>query len=373
MAELISYLEQTVFNGASDLFLVTGTPVCMKKGKNMLRLEEENLSPQAARELVAQIYDLAKREQPPEEALKDDDFAFTVGGLSRFRVNAYRQRGTLAAVLRAVPFGIPKAEEMMIPSKVMELATRYTDGMVLVTGTAGSGKSTTLACLLHQINLTRQGHIITLEDPIEYLHRSAGRDRNTGEVRAEQCIVSQREVSIDTKDYPTALRACLRQAPDVILLGEMRDPETIQTAMTAAETGHLVLATLHTKGAMLTVDRIVDAFPGDQQEQIRAQLSIVLKAVVSQQLLTGKNGASLPAFEVMQVNTNVAALIRGGKDKTKEIGGAITAGRKEDGRDWMISMEQYMAELCEKGLIDKAEARNHAYNQDNMNGLLEYL
>ena len=374
MAELIKYLERTVQSGASDLFLVTGTPVCMKKGKQMVQLEEQNLSPQEANALITSIYELARRPQPGDGELKDDDFAFTVGGLSRFRVNTYRQRGTLSAVLRAVPFGIPDWQKMHIPPEVMELAKERDGGLVLVTGTAGSGKSTTLACILHAINLHRPGHIITLEDPIEYLHRSAGLNRENGSVREEKCIISQREISIDTKDYPSALRACLRQSPDVILLGEMRDQETIQTAMTAAETGHLVLATLHTKGAIHTVDRIVDAFPGNQQGQIRAQLSMVLKAVVSQQLLTSTEGETVPAFELMRVNTDIAALIRSGK--TPEIKGSITGGyRVKEADKRMFSMDQYIVgELYEKQrLISPEEAQNHAYNRELLDEMLELV
>ena len=208
----------------------------------------------------------------------DDDFSFSVPGLARFRVNVYRQRGSMAAVIRVVAFDIPNWMDLSIPEEVMKLS-ELSHGMVLVTGTAGSGKSTTQACIIDRINRTRECHIITLEDPIEYLHR----DRRS--------IVSQREMAIDTQDYPSALRACLRQAPDVILLGEMRDQDTIHTAMTAAETGHLLIATLHTKGAVNTIDRIVDTFPSGQQDQVRVQLSMVLRTVVSQQLLPG----SIPA------------------------------------------------------------------------------
>ena len=212
----------------------------------------------------------------------DDDFSFAVPGLARFRVNAYRQRGSLAAVVRVVAFDIPDWRTLHIPEQVMNLAD-VTQGMVLVTGTAGSGKSTTQACIIDRINHTRDVHIITLEDPIEFLHRD------------QRSIISQREIAIDTEDYLSALRACLRQAPDVILLGEMRDHETIRTAMTAAETGHLLIATLHTRGAVNSIDRIIDAFPSGQQSQIRDQLSMVLHTVVSQRLLPDVDGGLVPA------------------------------------------------------------------------------
>lgn len=236
---------------------------------------------------------------------------------------------------------------MHIPSEVVELYQQK-DGMILVTGTAGSGKSTTQACVIDRINRTREAHIITLEDPIEYLHRN------------QRSIVSQREISIDTEDYLSALRACLRQAPDVILLGEMRDHETIHTAMTAAETGHLLIATLHTKGAVNTIDRIVDAFPSTQQGQIRAQLSMVLRTVVSQQLLPGANGDVVPAYEIMHMNSAIRNLVR--DCKTEQIGNAITAGSAEG----MISMDQSILNLYKNRQISKEVALEYADNPDQL-------
>ena len=221
-------------------------------------------------------------------------------------------------------------------------------GMVLVTGTAGSGKSTTQACVIDQINRNRECHIITLEDPIEYLHR---------DVRS---IVSQREIAIDTENYLSALRACLRQAPDVILLGEMRDAETIHTAMTAAETGHLLIATLHTRGAVNTIDRIIDSFPAGQQEQIRAQLSMVLDTVVSQQLLPGKDEKLVPAFEIMRMNSAIRGLIR--DNKTHQINNAIAAGAREG----MMTMDQSILALYREGKISAETAVSFASNADQM-------
>ena len=218
--------------------------------------------------------------------------------------------------------------------------------MILVTGTAGSGKSTTQACVIDRINHTRECHIITLEDPIEYLHRDV------------KSIVSQREIAIDTEDYLSALRACLRQAPDVILLGEMRDQETIHTAMTAAETGHLLIATLHTKGAVNTIDRIVDSFPSGQQDQVRVQLSMVLRTVVSQQLIAGEDGQLVPAFEVMHANSGIKGLIRDGK--SHQIDNAIAAG----GAEGMISMDQSILALCQAGRISREMALAHADNPE---------
>ena len=294
------------------------------------------------------LYQQAQRSPDRFLSRGDDDFSFSVGGLARFRVNTYRQRGSLAAVVRVVAFDIPSWEELSIPAQVMDLAN-LTNGMVLVTGTAGSGKSTTQACIINRINQTREAHIITLEDPIEYLHRDV------------KSIVSQREIAIDTEDYLSALRACLRQAPDVILLGEMRDQETIHTAMTAAETGHLLIATLHTKGAVNTIGRIVDTFPAAQQDQIRTQLSMVLRTVVSQQLLPGAGGDLVPAFEIMHTNSAIRSLIREGK--VHQIDNAIAAGGRDEG---MISMDQSILNLYKAGKITEETALNYADNPEQL-------
>ncbi|MCI9242002.1 MAG: PilT/PilU family type 4a pilus ATPase [Lawsonibacter sp.] len=332
MANLLDYLDRAVKDNASDLFIVAGGPVCEKLNKQIISIGEERILPKDSEELITQLY--AQAQRPIDRYLRegDDDFSFSVGGLARFRVNTYRQRGSLAAVVRVVAFGIPDWQELHIPPQVMELAN-LTDGMVLVTGTAGSGKSTTQACIIDRINQNRSGHIITLEDPIEYLHRN------------NKSIVSQREIAIDTEDYLSALRACLRQAPDVILLGEMRDYETIRTAMTAAETGHLLIATLHTKGAVNTVDRIVDSFPSGQQDQIRAQLSMVLRTVVSQQLMPSTDGGMVPAYEIMHVNDAIRNMIR--ENKSSQIDAAITSGVSEG----MISMDISICELYKAGKI----------------------
>ena len=242
MAQLLDHLKRAVDDGASDLFIVAGGPVSEKLDKRMIAISEEKVFPKETAQLMAELYAQAGRSMESFLNRGDDDFSFSLPGLARFRVNAYKQRGSLAAVVRIVAFDIPSYLELGIPNQVMDLAD-VQHGMILVTGTAGSGKSTTQACIIDRINHTRQAHIITLEDPIEYLHRN------------QRSIVSQREIAIDTADYLSALRSCLRQAPDVILLGEMRDHETIRTAMTAAETGHLLIATLHTKGAVNTVDR----------------------------------------------------------------------------------------------------------------------
>lgn len=347
MTRLTDYLERAVKDHASDLFIVAGGAVSAKIENRLVPISEDRVFPAETEELVREVYTLAER--PIDRFLQqgDDDFSFSLAGLARFRVNVYRQRGSMAAVIRVVAFDIPDWKDLSIPEQVMDLAG-VTHGMVLVTGTAGSGKSTTQACIIDRINRTRECHIITLEDPIEYLHR----DRKS--------IVSQREVAIDTQNYPSALRACLRQAPDVILLGEMRDQETIHTAMTAAETGHLLIATLHTKGAVNTIDRIVDTFPSGQQDQVRVQLSMVLHTVVSQQLVPDANGGLVPAFEIMHVNNAIRSLIR--DSKTHQIDNAIAAG----GAEGMMSMDQSLLALYKSRQITAETALSYADNPEQL-------
>ena len=330
--EIIQYLRRAVGDQASDIFIVAGGPVSEKLEGRMRAIGEERLLPPKTEELIGQIYALAERSMEDYLEDMDDDFAFAIPGLARFRVNAYRQRGSMAAVVRIVSFNIPDWQKIHIPQRVMDLAS-MTGGIILMTGTAGSGKSTTQACIIDRINQTRDCHIITLEDPIEFLHRD------------KLSIISQREIAVDTKDYPSALRACLRQAPDVILLGEMRDPDTIHTTITAAETGHLVIATLHTKGAVNSIDRIIDSFPATHQAQIRTMLSMVLKTVVSQRMVPDVNGGMVPVFEVMHVNSAIRGMIR--DNKNHQIGNAIAAG----GREGMITMDQALLELYREGVI----------------------
>ena len=345
--ELTEYLSRAAKDGASDLFFVPGAPVSYKLDGNLLKMEEKKLTPVESQQIVTEMYALAQRDMGVFKDTGDDDFSFSVGGLARFRVNTYRQRGSWAAVIRVVAFSIPSWEELGVLPQVMELA-QLNSGMVLLSGTAGCGKSTTLACLMDRINNTRACHIVTLEDPIEYLHRN------------QRSIVSQREIAVDTGDYLSALRACLRQAPDVIQLGEMRDSEAIRTAMTAAETGHLLFATLHTRGAVNTIDRIVDTFPADQQEQIRIQLSAVLKTVVSQQLLPDVDGGQVPAFEILHITGAVRSLIR--DSKNHQIPAIIAAGSQ----DGMLSMDQSIFALYQAGRITKPTALDYADNQDQM-------
>lgn len=345
--ELTAYLSRAAKDGASDLFLVPGAPVSYKLDGQLIPLDEEKLTPQQSERDLLDIYALANRSPEQFKTTGDDDFSFSIPHLARFRVNAYRQRSSWAAVIRIVAFSIPDWQALGIPPQVMALS-EVSNGLVLVTGVAGCGKSTTLACVVDRINHDRACHIITLEDPIEYLHKN------------QRSIVSQREISIDTADYLCALRACLRQAPDVIQLGEMRDAEAIRTAMTAAETGHLLLATLHTRGAVNSIDRIIDTFPADQQEQIRFQLSAVLHTVVSQQLLPDVDGGLVPAFEVLRVTDAVRSLIR--DSKNHQIPAQIAAGSA----DGMLSMDRSIFQLYQQGRITRETALTYADNPEQM-------
>ena len=347
MMELQSLMQQAVEAGASDIFIMAGMPLAYKINGKLTRLNEEKIMPPQSETLVQQIYALGGRDMERVLLTGDDDFSVTVPDLSRFRVSIYRQRGSLAAVIRVIPFGIPDYRTLHIPDSIMEVADK-TKGLVLVTGPAGGGKSTTLACMIDRINHTREGHIITLEEPIEYLHRNA------------RCAVSQREIGLDTESYLSGLRASLRQAPDVILLGEMRDYDTIRTAMTAAETGHLVIATLHTVGAASTIDRIIDVFPANQQQQIRVQLAMVLQTVISQQLVPTVDGELLPVFEIMHLNNAVRNMVR--ESKVHQLDALIAASSGEG----MVTMDGSILELVKQQRISKETAIKYATNTELM-------
>lgn len=333
--------------GASDLFIVAGRPLSYRLHDQVVQDNSQRLLPDDTSAIIEEIYHLAgDRSMETLTETGDDDFSFALPGISRFRVSAYRQRGSLAAVIRIITFTLPSPEEMGIPANIIRLAS-LNKGLVLVTGPAGSGKSTTLSCMIDHINRTQEKHIITLEDPLEYLHRH------------DKSIVSQREINTDTLSYVAALRAALRQSPDVILLGEMRDFETIQVAMTAAETGHLVFSTLHTIGTANTIDRIIDVFPANQQRQIAVQLSMVLQAVVCQQLVPSVNGKLVPAFEVMTMNPAIRNMIRDGK--VPQIDGILYSSANNEN---LVAMDTSLADLCRRGIITKETALSFATNPE---------
>lgn len=346
MISLEEMLKLAVEKSASDIFLVVGQPVSFKINGVIEKQEKQILLPDELSVLIDRFYVLAGRNNQNRE-LGDDDFSISVPHVGRFRVNVFKQRGSWGAVLRVVNFELPHVQIMGIPQTILDIGKKQ-KGLILVTGSAGSGKSTTLAYIIDKINRSRNCHILTLEDPIEFLHAH------------NKSIVSQREIGIDSANYSRALKAALREAPDVILIGEMRDLETIEIAMTAAETGHLVLSTLHTVGASNTIDRIVDVFPPEQQQQIRFQLSMVLEAVISQQLIPTVNGKLAPAFEILKVNNAVRTLIRDGK--VHQIPATI-ATSKEDG---MIAMDDSILKLYKEGKIDENDALYHCINQDAM-------
>ena len=342
------FLAEAANRRVSDIFIIAGRPLAEKIDGHLLD-RGDRLMPDQTENLLRTIYGLAEnRDISRLMETGDDDFSFSIPGVSRFRVNAYKQRGSLAAVIRVIAFRLPDPAELSIPEDVMNIS-EYTRGMVLVTGSAGSGKSTTLASLIDVINKERNEHIITLEDPIEYLHKH------------NRSIVNQREIGLDTDSYGNALRAALREDPDIILVGEMRDFDTISTAITAAETGHLVFSTLHTIGAAPTIERIVDVFPPHQQNQIRSQLASVLEAVISQQLLPTIDGKSrVAAFEVMLGTPAIKNLIR--EDKAHQIPSIMQTSKKIG----MQTMDDSLFGLYLKHKIDAANAVEYAQDTGNM-------
>lgn len=348
---LLDIMREAALQEASDIFIVTGATITIKVNGKLFQAGQV-LSNEACENTVREIYRMAHRDITRLETSGDDDFGLSVQGVSRFRVSGYRQKGCLAVTMRLIREGLPNPVKLGIPQAIMDLQTKR-KGLVLVTGTTGSGKSTTLACMLDAINQTRGGHMITIEDPIEYIHPH------------KKSVVSQREIERDTQTYLSALRACLRQAPDVILVGEMRDYETISVAMTAAETGHLVFSTLHTVGAASTIDRIIDVFPPDQQGQIRTQVSMVLQSVISQQLLPTIDGKLCAAYEIMHCNSAVRNLIREGK--THQLDNVISITSSEG----MIGMDASIYKLFAEGKISKDTAIRYAVKPEEMQRRLQ--
>ena len=339
-------LSEAVKRNASDLHISVGVPPILRINGNLIKLDYPPMTPDDTTSLISKL--LTDKQLDTLKEKGEIDVSYSLHGTGRFRINAYRQRGTYSLAARVVSLKVPTTEELGLPNVVNELA-RKTRGLVLVTGPTGSGKSTTLAAMINLINNERQCHIITLEDPIEYLHRH------------NKSIVNQREIGNDSMTFASALRSALREDPDVILVGEMRDLETIQTAITAAETGHLVLSTLHTIGAAKTVDRIVDVFPPYQQQQIKIQLSMVLEGVVSQQLLRSFNGKSrVLATEIMITTPAIRNLIREGK--TFQIQSAVQTG----GKYGMHTMDLSIAHLLSSNIISREEAVTYAVDPENM-------
>jgi twitching motility protein PilT len=345
-------LEQMVARGASDLHLSVGSKPAIRVNGRIERLDEiDVLRPEDTQQLLYQI--LSSEQQKNFEIKRQLDFAHGVPGLARFRVNVYFQRGSLGGAFRLIPEAIKTLEELGLPPSLHELAAKPR-GLVLVTGPTGSGKSTTLASLIDEVNRTRSDHILTIEDPVEFVHRH------------KKCIVNQREIGFDAPSFAEGLRAALRQDPDVILVGEMRDLETIATALTAAETGHLVLGTLHTQSASSTVDRIIDVFPPAQQEQVRIQIAGALQGIVTQALLPTADGTGrVPALEILLPDDATRNLIRQGK--VEQIYTIMQTGTQRG----MQTMEQSLAELALRGVVTLDTALARSSRPDQLLGILE--
>lgn len=332
--------------GASDVHITVGIPPKMRVDGKLTPMPFPILLPPDTGRIANSMMNEKQKTQFEERG--EWDFSYSIPQLGRYRVNAFQQRGSVAMVLRLVGSNIPTPESLGLPQSVIDLYDKKR-GLILVTGPTGSGKSTTLASIIGKINAELDAHIITLEDPIEYLHRHT------------RSIVNQREIGIDSESYDIALRSALREDPDIILVGEMRDLETISTAITAAETGHLVLSTLHTIGAAPTIDRIIDVFPPHQQGQIRTQLANVLEAVVSQQLIPKADGRGrTAAFEVMHATSAIRNLIR--ENKTHQIASSIQTSRRQG----MILMDDAIHELYMQGKINRDEALNFAQDRNIM-------
>lgn len=344
-------LEACIKKGASDLHLQVGLPPILRVDGQLMPVQKTSaLTEEMVDQLVFSTLDSMQREILMKD--KEFDYSFTFGDIARFRVNAFNERGNLAAAFRLVPTKIPTIDELGMPPVVSTFAD-FPRGLVLVTGPTGSGKSTTLAALVNKINNEKSRHIITIEDPIEFTHKS------------RRSLIAQREVHYDTFSFSRALRSILREDPDVVLLGEMRDLETISSAITVAETGHLVFATLHTNSAAQSIDRIIDVFPAAQQPQIRSQLAGILMAVCSQRLVPAIGGGRVAAAEIMVANSAVRAIIREGK--TQQLDTTIQTGANEG----MQTMDRTLAKLVQQGVVTYDAARDYAVDQHEFDRLIK--
>jgi len=343
-------LEQMLAMGASDLHLTAGSPPVIRIDGKLQKLQNTDvLTSDQTRKLAYSM--LNEKQRLKFEQNWELDFSFGIEAMSRFRANMFMQRGNVAVALRQIPYKINSFEELGLPKVIADFA-RLPRGLVLVTGPTGSGKSTTLAAVIDKINCERAVHIITIEDPIEYLHRH------------QLALINQREVFSDTSSFARALKSALREDPDVVLIGEMRDLETIESALSISETGHLAFATLHTNSCAETINRIVDAFPSNQQEQIRVSLSFCLQAVVSQTLIPKVGGGRVMAMEIMVATPAVRAIIR--DDKVHQLYSMIQSGQKYG----MKTMNQSLAEVYQAGKISLNDAMNYSHNPDELSELL---
>lgn len=352
MANLHQLLQTMIEKGASDLHITTGAPPMIRLNGHLTPVEGTPLTPTETKQLLYSVLTDTQKHRFEEE--NELDFSFGLKGLSRFRGNVFIQRGAVSGAIRTIPFKVQSFSDLGLPPSVQEFVKKPR-GLVLVTGPTGSGKSTTLASIIDEINQTRHEHIITVEDPIEFLHPH------------KKCIVNQREVTSDTKNFKTALKYILRQDPDVVLIGELRDLETMEAALTLAETGHLTFGTLHTNSSAQTMNRIIDVFPAHQQPQIRAQLSMVLEGVLCQQLIPKKNGQGrIMALEVMVPTPAIRNLIR--EDKVHQIYSSMQTGQGQNG---MQTMNQALSTLALEGQISLEEAMGRSDNTDELTSLIQ--
>jgi twitching motility protein PilT len=352
-SSLDQLLALAVRRGASDLLLIAGAPVTLRIAGGLVAAGPSPATPIDAEEARNLLLPLLSQAQGHElQRAKSVDLCFSREGIGRFRANIHHQRGTVAGSIRLLPEKVPTLESLHLPSTLRRFAEAR-QGLVLITGPTGCGKSSTLAALIDLINTHRHDHVVTIEDPIEFVHGN------------RQSVIEQIEVGQDAPDFAGSLRSILRQNPDVILVGEMRDPETIATVLTAAETGHLVLSTLHTNDTSQAVSRILDSFPSSNQPQIRQQLSLALLAVVAQQLVPSASGARYPAVEILMATTGVRSLIRKGEDH--QLYNALSTGRAEG----MITMEQSLAELTRSGRITRETALAHGFRSEALSRYLE--
>ncbi|MDQ2085844.1 type IV pilus twitching motility protein PilT [Herbivorax sp. ANBcel31] len=348
--ELNDLLTKTIESGASDLHICAGVPPVIRVSGDLIYLNEPILTPHDCVHLAKQCLNNRLYETFLEKG--EVDASYSVPGVARFRINVFKQRATCAIALRSIPTDIPVIEDLGLPGLVYDLSLKQR-GLILITGPTGHGKSTTLAAMLNYINSKRKCHIVTIEDPIEFLHRH------------NKSVINQREIGADTVCYPNAMRAVLREDPDVILIGEMRDQETIATALTAAETGHLVLSTLHTIGSAKTIDRIIDVFPPHQQAQVRTQLSTVLRGIISQQLIQKADGKGrVLATESMVWTPAIANLIR--ESRTHQINTCIQTGSQFG----MYTMDSCLSDLYKQELIDYESACQYAIDLDNLRKII---
>ncbi|RIL05838.1 MAG: type IV pili twitching motility protein PilT [Proteobacteria bacterium] len=351
MANLHQLLKAMIEKGASDLHITTNSPPQLRVDGKLDPLKMPPLSPADTKQLCYSILTDAQKHRFEEHS--ELDLSFGVRGLSRFRANIFMQRGAVAGAFRSIPYKVLTIEELGLPKAVLDI-TKKPRGLVLVTGPTGSGKSTTLASIIDRINMERHDHIVTIEDPIEYLHPH------------KNCVVNQREVGADTKSFTNALKYILRQDPDVVLIGEMRDLETIEAALTVAETGHLAFATLHTNSCVQTINRIVDVFPPYQQAQVRAQLSFVLEGVMCQALLPRANGPGRAlSLELMVPNPAIRNLIR--EDKIHQIYSQMQIGQEKYG---MQTMNQSLASLYQRRMISLDDALARSHDQEELRNLI---